>query len=302
MTSWLDINRPFPTVVLQAVGLLVLVLAWFVLGTALFTRRWLLAAVASVLCITHVALVAPLVRRDPLPAWAASADTITVGAANLLYLNKQTTEATITLAHSGADVLVLTEVTTQWIDAFRTGGLLDQYRYQVLTPYDDAGIGSAILSTRPYFAEHADKAYGRVVHSIDIDVGGTLLQIVALHPQSPSSGELVSSWRLQIRELESIVDRRTGPIALVGDLNASYLHPPYRLLMKQTGLTDAHAAVGRGWTTSFPADGGLIPRVTRLDHALVSNDLAVLSVRDMAIPGSDHSGFVTQLAVRPKIN
>jgi hypothetical protein len=35
----------------------------------------------------------------------------------------------------------------------------------------------------------------------------------------------------------------------------------------------------------------------RLDHAVVNNHVGVVSVRDYTIPGSDHGGFVTELAI-----
>jgi hypothetical protein len=36
----------------------------------------------------------------------------------------------------------------------------------------------------------------------------------------------------------------------------------------------------------------------RLDHALVNNDVGVVSVHNVSIPGSDHVGFVTELAIK----
>jgi endonuclease/exonuclease/phosphatase (EEP) superfamily protein YafD len=193
-------------------------------------------------------------------------------------------------------VLVLTEVTNAWVNAFRSNGLLDRYRYQVLNPYDGAGIGSAILSKLPIIAEHTDLADRRAVHSIDVRVGNQTVQIVALHPQSPNNGALVSSWIRQIDGHADIVRRRAGPIVLAGDLNASYLHPPYRKLIS-LGLHDAHEARGLGLTNSFPSQGYGRP-VTRLDHALVSSDIAVLNVRNVVVPGSDHVAFVTTLAIK----
>jgi hypothetical protein len=35
----------------------------------------------------------------------------------------------------------------------------------------------------------------------------------------------------------------------------------------------------------------------RLDHAVVNDRVGVVSVHDYTVPGSDHRGFVTELAV-----
>jgi hypothetical protein len=35
----------------------------------------------------------------------------------------------------------------------------------------------------------------------------------------------------------------------------------------------------------------------RIDHALITSDIAVRSIRDVIVPGSDHRGFIVTLAV-----
>jgi hypothetical protein len=57
--------------------------------------------------------------------------------------------------------------------------------------------------------------------------------------------------------------------------------------------------MGEGLTISYPI-GDRVPPVTRIDHALITNEIAVLSVKELTIPGSDRSGFVTRLAVQQR--
>jgi hypothetical protein len=54
--------------------------------------------------------------------------------------------------------------------------------------------------------------------------------------------------------------------------------------------------VGQGLSRSWPNIAFPLP-LMRLDHALVNDQVGVVSVRDIDIPGSDHIGFVTELAV-----
>jgi endonuclease/exonuclease/phosphatase (EEP) superfamily protein YafD len=256
----------------------------------------MLGAVAGVLCIAHLFILVPLVRRDPPAAWARTAPTITLLAANVLVDNDRYADVARTITTTNADVVVLSEVSFEWLVALRQQGALDPYPHQVLNAYSGAGIGSVLLSKLPIVEEHTDYSARRAVHSIDVLVGSTKTQIVAVHPQSPNTGSLVSSWRDQVAGLVDMSKKRQTPIVFAGDLNASYLNPPYLDLIA-TGLRDAHEARGIGFTNSFPMDHGPVPW-TRLDHALVSDEIDVLSVAEVVVPGSDHRGFVTTLAVK----
>lgn len=60
-----------------------------------------------------------------------------------------------------------------------------------------------------------------------------------------------------------------------------------------------HELAGEGLTFSYPI-GDRVPPVTRIDHALITEEIAVLSVKEMTIPGSDHRGFATRLAVQQR--
>ena len=144
VSSWLGITWPYPTVVLQGVGPLVLTGVWIVLIGSVIVRHRVLTVVAVVMCGVHLAVVLPLVRPNDPPRWASSAPTISVAAANVFYLNERTVEVAAELKQVDADVVVLTEVTFAWTNAMRAEGLFDLYPYQALHPYNGAGIGSAV--------------------------------------------------------------------------------------------------------------------------------------------------------------
>jgi endonuclease/exonuclease/phosphatase (EEP) superfamily protein YafD len=298
LSSQIGVIRPFATVAGQAFAPLVLLVAWPVLVAAAVHRAWVLAAAATLVCAAHVAVVAPLVRQDPRPSWAATAPTLTIAAANVLFENRRPNDGAAALAKVDADVIVLVELTPELVDSMRTVGLLDRYPYIEMTPVKGAATGSGIFSKLPFAGKQVDQAQGRLVHSVDVVVGNQTVQIVELHPQAPSGATMLGSWEKQIEDHTSIVDKRTGPMVLAGDLNASYLHPPYRKLLSH-GLRDAHEVAGAGLTFSFPL-GSSVPPVTRIDHALITKEIAVLSMSEMTIPGSDHRGFVTRLAVQQR--
>jgi endonuclease/exonuclease/phosphatase (EEP) superfamily protein YafD len=298
LSSQLGITWPFVTVAGQAFAPIILLAAWPVLVIALACRSRALGAATIFVCLSHVAMVAPLVTRDRQPAWAASAPSISIASANVLFENKRPTEGVAALAALDVDVVVLVELTPEWVETMRSAGLLDRYPFQELTPVKGAATGSGIFSKLPFAAKHIDQAQARLVHSVDVVVGNQTVQIVELHPQAPSSGLVLDSWEKQIEGHAPIVDKRAGPMVMIGDLNASYLHPPLRTLLAR-GLRDAHELMGKGLTFSFPI-GDRVPPVTRIDHALVTKEIAVLSVDEMTIPGSDHRGFVTRLAIQQR--
>jgi endonuclease/exonuclease/phosphatase (EEP) superfamily protein YafD len=298
VSSQVGITWPFATVAGQAFAPVVLLVAWPVLIAAAVRRAWALTTAAALVCVAHVAFVAPLVREDPRPSWAATAPRLTIASANVFFENTRPTAGVEALAKVDADVIVLVELTPEWVEAMRLAGLLDRYPFHEMTPVKGAATGSGIFSKLPFAATHVDQAQARLVHSVDVVVGNQTVQIVELHPQAPNSGPMIDSWEKQIEGHAPIVDKRAGPIVMVGDLNASYLHPPFRQLLSH-GLRDAHELMGQGLTFSFPI-GDRVPPVTRIDHALVTKELAVQSLTELTIPGSDHRGFVTRLAVQQR--
>jgi endonuclease/exonuclease/phosphatase (EEP) superfamily protein YafD len=84
-----------------------------------------------------------------------------------------------------------------------------------------------------------------------------------------------------------------GPVILAGDFNATRQHQALRELL-ETGFTDAHLATGRGWAATWPV-GRRLPPFALIDHVLVSPDLAVASVDEVAISGSDHRAVVATI-------
>jgi endonuclease/exonuclease/phosphatase family metal-dependent hydrolase len=67
----------------------------------------------------------------------------------------------------------------------------------------------------------------------------------------------------------------------------------------EVGLRDVHDERGRGLARTWPARFPLL----HLDHVLVRDGAAAglvpVSVREVEVPGSDHRGVVTDLAVLP---
>lgn len=284
-----------PVVVLGVVGLLpyVLVPVWPVAVAAAVARRWWLAAAAGVCALGSLLAVAPALGSDDVPAWAETAPRVRVAVGNLQVDNDEIVGAATALLSQPVDVVVLVEVGWAVLPALRTPEMFERFPYR-LDNKRRGGDGAFVLSRFPIvtraLARYGDQLVPEIVVRLD---DGRLLRVVAVHPLRPAGGESTTTWEAYLSDLAGVVDRDDIPTAYVGDFNATRWHQPFARLLRQ-GLTDAHEARGRGLSRSWPA--GRRP-LLRLDHALLTSGVAALAIDDVTLPGSDHRGFVVDLAV-----
>jgi len=296
---WIVVSRlfgiTFParvTVLLQALLPLVFLPAYVVGIVAAIRRRWALSAVCVVLAVVHLASIYPATGHRPLPAWASSAPRLTVLEANMFDRNDEPEAAAAKIMSSGADVLVLVELESGTLSALRRAGIDSAYPYSTLPK--GRFRTDAIWSKRPLTAGQAATRDGYKARAT-IDVDGRPLELVAVHVDNAIRGR--DEWNNEINELGDLATSLDRPVALVGDFNATRWNPPFGRLLGR-GLHDAHEATGQGLSRSWPNVPVPIP-LMRLDHAVVNDRVGVVSVHDYTVPGSDHRGFVTELAVGP---
>jgi endonuclease/exonuclease/phosphatase (EEP) superfamily protein YafD len=294
---WIVVSRlfgiTFParmTVLLQALLPLVFLPAYVVGIVAAIRRRWALGAVCVVLGVVHVASIYPATGHRPLPAWASSAPHLTVLEANMFDRNDEPDAAAAKIMSSGADVLVLVELESGTLSALRRAGIDSAYPYSTLPK--GRFRTDAIWSKRPLTAGQAATRDGYKARAT-IDVDGRPLELVAVHVDNAIRGR--DEWNNEVNELGDLATSLDRPVALVGDFNATRWNPPFGRLLGR-GLHDAHEATGQGLSRSWPNVPVPIP-LMRLDHAVVNDRVGVVSVHDYTVPGSDHRGFVTELAV-----
>jgi endonuclease/exonuclease/phosphatase family metal-dependent hydrolase len=99
-------------------------------------------------------------------------------------------------------------------------------------------------------------------------------------------------WR---RDLRALPASGSGPPRLLaGDFNATLDHAELRRLLDR-GYRDAAEQAGVALRPTWPGDRALIPTVVTIDHVLADRRIRVISVRTVAIPGSDHRGVLADL-------
>ena len=267
-----------------------------VIGT--LSRRWIQAGAAFALGITSWFAVSPAVGRDPLPLWATGATEFRVASANLYFRNGTPLDAARALYATDADIVALSELTPSFVSSATSVGFDQRYRYRLLDPQEPVGGNSAsgglgIYSKFP-FDDVVRVGRDRAPFPRMLLPDGTGIRVLPVHAESPSTVGRVGPWASDLARLGRLVEATDEPVLLVGDFNAGRWQPAFGALLRR-GLTDAHEAVGRGLSRSWP-DG--VP-LFRLDHALYTRGFAARSVRDLNIPGSDHRGFVATFAVEP---
>lgn len=292
------ITQPVVTVVGQATMPLVLLAVWPVAAVAAWRRRWVLTGIATGLVVVHIAVVLPAIWPHGTPSWAAQAPTVRVLSANVKIDNPTEDRAASALLAVDADVLVVVELTPHFITELRSHGAYQQYPNRVERPQPWDGRGIGIYSKLPMTAIDAIDLDGRQAPGARLTLAdGTTVNVYGVHTVAPYEPLREGRWRDNLTALADRIAELPKPFVLAGDFNATRWHPPFTTLL-DAGVRDAHEQTGNGLSFSWPADRGLLPPLFRLDHALLSDGVTATALHEVTIPGSDHVGFVVDLAVR----
>jgi endonuclease/exonuclease/phosphatase (EEP) superfamily protein YafD len=265
------------------------------LGLAATGRRRCLAVVAGALVTAHLVWAAPDLRpARPRPVDAGAGPRLRVFSANLRYVNADMGGIADEIRESRPDVLALQEVSPLNLVALEATGVSDDYPHRLVVARADA-FGGAILSRLPLEDSKSLLVAGLPVPSTTVVVGDRRVRLYDVHTRAPMGRE-ISTWKAQLAELRRLVRGDEGPRVVAGDLNATSGHRAFRELLG-AGLRDAHVDRGRWWATTWPRDRPWLPPLARLDHLLVSPEVAVLDVREGTGRGSDHRPVVADLAL-----
>lgn len=255
---------------------------------AVASRWYVMAGVGALAVLGVVVLAVPLIFPGDQPDARPGAQGVRIAVVNLLYENDQVREVADVLATRSADLIVFSEYTAEHQAELLAHTLVDDYPHRVELDGLFAG-GTAVWSRHPLTAEPtADMTNYDVDVAVDAPDG--VFRLWAVHPAFPFN----AGWG---PDLDTIADRAPtidAPLVVAGDFNASYWHPAFRDILA-TGLTDAHIALDRGWSTSWPTDRWH-PSFVRIDHALTNEGMVATAVSDFDVPGSDHRGFVVTVA------
>jgi endonuclease/exonuclease/phosphatase (EEP) superfamily protein YafD len=256
---------------------------------ALMLRDKLFLAVAAVGAALSAA---PLVRYvEPVAASRASHEaSLRLVSFNINYRNDDLARAATFLEESGADVVVLQEVTRA--QARELDGLLPSYPHRSV---DIDWRGAAIYSRWPMtsadWAELEQRASRGAM--VQLDWRGSRIAVLGLHLHWPMSPGEARIRNRQLRRVAALAQATTGPLIVAGDFNVTPWSPHFQRALASSGLRDC--ALGQGLGPSWPAPATWLG--IRIDHCLASPHWRVLDARVGPNVGSDHRPIIVELAL-----
>lgn len=276
---------------LQAFTPYLLALAVPITIWATVIRRWILSGCAALVVVALVVLVLPIVRHpEPAPPGASR---FTITHSNAYFRNPTPDAAAASLLATGSDVLAITEYSAELESALLAHGVAAMYPERIGTPSEQR-FGVALFSRHPIVSSQVTPIGSQTGIVATLSVRDRLVRVVVAHPLPGVDTANLDLLERDLRAIRDLIRSPGDPTVVVGDFNASRWHPDFRDLLDHA--TDAHEALGRGWSTSWPADRWYPPFV-RLDHILLGEGTTVIALDDLDVPGSDHRATTARLAL-----
>lgn len=266
------------------------------LGVATVTHRRALGVVAGGLALLHLVWAAPdLQPARPLPDEVEAAPRLRLFSANLLFTNTDMGGFAAEIVAARPDVLALQELSAVNLARLEDEGVLDDFPHRTVFARPDA-FGTAVYSRLPLEDSEQFRLAGSPMARTTVLVGDHRVRLYNVHARAPFGPGMVHTWIEQLDALREIAEDEKEPLVLAGDFNATSAHRGFRDLLGAR-LRDAHQERGRGWATSWPRNLALMPPLALIDHVLVSDAIAVLTVREGMGRGSDHLPVIVDLAI-----
>ncbi|TQN33000.1 endonuclease/exonuclease/phosphatase family metal-dependent hydrolase [Haloactinospora alba] len=263
------------------------------LAAALLARWWWGATVAVAVlaflgyCVVPRALPAPDPRPEP------DGPTLRVLTVNTGFGDADPERVMELVREHDVDVLSLQELTPDAAEALSRQGVAEALPHSVAEPAPGAG-GGALFARHPLerVAAPAETQFAMPYAELDVPKAPPV-EVVSAHAMPPMLPGTIGQWEESLDALpEAEAD---GPLRVVaGDLNATLDHARLRSLLA-TGYTDAAAATGDGWRSTWPDDLPLPPLT--IDHVLVDDRAAVTQVGVHRVEGTDHAAVLASLTL-----
>jgi len=253
----------------------------------------LLCAVANLIPLL------PYLIPTTTPGTSADAVVTRVMLLNLLKGNSHYDEVVNYVLENDPDIFFALESDHEWTEGLQPIQQAYPHRHII----DDRGTSSiAVYSQIPFDSIVVRPSTRHKLPSFDIklSIDGQPIQFVATHPYVPLTEETARMRNEQLTELGQWADQNQSRI-LIGDYNCTPWSPHFTDLLKQANVTPA--GYGRGlrptWYRRARAYGALRQTwlfALKLDHVLLSDDLAVVDHQIGPCLGSDHRPVTVDFA------
>ncbi len=212
---------------------------------------------------------------------------------NVLYDNPNVAQVIAEIRELDADVVAVHEVTPEWADEL--SALDDAFGYQLCAPQQGT-YGQCVFSTVEMTGDMIEfGAPGFPTFVGTAEFGDAELTVSSIHGAFPSLGTTAGTdiRNAQFADLGELLAGSDSCAVVVGDFNTVPTNPVLRDLNSTASLSFASLGTGYGnsWSSRLP---GWLAGL-RIDHALVSDEVEVLSHEFVDITGSDHKAVVVDL-------
>eukprot|EP01129_Flabellula_baltica_P004195 TRINITY_DN1436_c0_g1_i2.p1 TRINITY_DN1436_c0_g1~~TRINITY_DN1436_c0_g1_i2.p1 ORF type:complete len:263 (+),score=41.45 TRINITY_DN1436_c0_g1_i2:294-1082(+) len=183
-----------------------------------------IVVLSVMMVLYHLYVVLPDYLTPPKVYQSEDGDVMTVYSANLLMVNSDPSVTTEEIVLVDADVVMVTEYSTQWHASFVANGVFDMYPYREYLVRNDS-FGSAILSKYPF----SDSSIWEIddycpISRARIAFVGREISLYNIHTYPPRTREYTVSWNKQNETLlnQFISEKDAGNYVIcAGDFNAS---------------------------------------------------------------------------------
>jgi len=190
------------------------------------------------------------------------------------------------------DMIFLQEVTDDWVAGLAS--LQKNYPFTYAEPRT-GNFGIAVYSRIPFDSiKHVDSPplnYPTIIATAT--VGSEKLTLISTHPTIPLGKSQFSARNQQLESIVDLVQAATTPVVVLGDLNATVWDRHLVNVIRSSGLSSARRGFGvlPTWPTYMPI--AMIP----IDHAMVSEGIAVTDMTTAKSIGSDHLPLIVTLSL-----
>jgi endonuclease/exonuclease/phosphatase (EEP) superfamily protein YafD len=285
------LERGWPLVPLLAFTPYVALLALLVAGVGAWQRWWAGAAVTGACAVLLLALLVPRAIPDRAPEDAAGVR-VRVLAANIAGNDVAAGRMIAAVRRWKVDVLSVIELPPEVVAAYESAGADALFPHRALQSRPGFQ-GTGLYSRLPLAPAGSPPGTRFAFAAAELRAPGAApVELVSVHVPAPTDRGATAQWRHDMRTLPAT---GTGPLhVLAGDFNATLDHAELRRQIDR-GYDDAAEQAGIALRPTWPAGKSLLPTLITIDHVLADRRIRVVSVRSVAIPGSDHRGVLADL-------
>ena len=259
----------------------------------LLTRRRRVAVALLALAAFQVEPVVRYSFRNPV-APRAKAPRLRLLMANVLVDNHNHAALARLIREQDPDVVGLVEVSAEW--AVALAEVSRAYPYRINYAFNAQGL-SLWFKEKPYRVDlpALPTPEGWPYLRATFRFAGETRRLWLIHPASPMRRMGRFAGNPELASLADRIREDGGSAIVIGDFNTTDGSPYFRDFAATTGLRDSRLGFGR--QGSWPVGS---PYRIAIDHAFVSDDLAVVARRLGPPIGSDHRPIILDLAPAAK--